>query len=154
MACEQAARSSELLQRAVAVMDEIHASSSRIGEIIGVADDIAFQTNLLALNAAVEAERAGGQGSGFAVVAAEVRNLAGRSSAAVGEIKGLAREASNRVRNGSELVAQSGHMLEQSAASIGEVAGRVAAMMAMLRQCQRGLEDIQRALVAAGTARS
>ncbi|MCH2038748.1 MAG: methyl-accepting chemotaxis protein, partial [Rickettsiales bacterium] len=57
----------EIVSSTITAMSRIQESSSKVTDIIGVIDDIAFQTNLLALNAAVEAARAGEAGKGFAV---------------------------------------------------------------------------------------
>ncbi len=77
-----AEKSGDVVAHAVDAMSRIEDSSSKISNIIGVIDEIAFQTNLLALNAGVEAARAGEAGRGFAVVAQEVRELAQRSAKA------------------------------------------------------------------------
>jgi methyl-accepting chemotaxis protein len=108
-----AQRGGEVIQQVVATMQNIHASSSKIGEIIGTIDGIAFQTNILALNAAVEAARAGEQGRGFAVVAAEVRALAQRSATAAREIKSLITDSMEKVASGTQVVQGAGNTMRE-----------------------------------------
>ncbi|WP_188911887.1 methyl-accepting chemotaxis protein [Aureimonas endophytica] len=122
---ETADRSGGIVTRAIAAMSEIEESSSRIGRIIGVIDEIAFQTNLLALNAGVEAARAGEAGRGFAVVAQEVRGLAQRSADAAKEIKTLISASSSQVVRGVELVTASGDSLAEIVAQVGDMANVV-----------------------------
>nr|WP_297384445.1 methyl-accepting chemotaxis protein [uncultured Roseateles sp.] len=113
-----AAKGGEVVDQVIGKMRAIQDGSTRIGDIIGTIDGIAFQTNILALNAAVEAARAGEQGRGFAVVASEVRSLATRSAAAAKEIKQLIEDSAVRVEEGTTLVDQAG-------ATMGEVVGAI-----------------------------
>ncbi len=106
-------------------MNEISQSSKEISKIISMIDEIAFQTNLLALNASVEAARAGEQGRGFSVVAAEVRNLAGRSGQAAGQIKTLIEDSGEKVMRGMELVSDSDKILTGICEAVEEISGHI-----------------------------
>jgi methyl-accepting chemotaxis protein len=73
-------------RRTDATIKGLAAAAVKIGEVVGLINDIASQTNLLALNATIEAARAGEAGTGFAVVASEVKTLASQTGRATEEI--------------------------------------------------------------------
>lgn len=118
-----ATRGGEVIGQVVGTMEDIRASSTKIGDIISVIDGIAFQTNILALNAAVEAARAGEQGRGFAVVATEVRALAGRSAAAAKEIKTLISASIEQVALGNRVAAEAGTTIREIVGNAERMAG-------------------------------
>ncbi len=126
LASENAALGDEKMKSMLVSMDEISASSSQIGQVIKVIDDIAFQTNLLALNAAVEAARAGAHGKGFAVVAEEVRSLAVRSQEAAKETTELIDTSINKVVIGSTLAKDTAKALDEIVKNVSDVSELIA----------------------------
>ncbi|MES2164728.1 MAG: methyl-accepting chemotaxis protein [Pseudomonadota bacterium] len=141
-----ATRGGQLVAQVVDTMGSIKASSSKIVDIIGVIDGIAFQTNILALNAAVEAARAGEQGRGFAVVASEVRNLAQRSAGAAKEIKELIGDSVNKVDAGSKLVDEAGQTMGLIVTSIRQVADIMGEITAATQEQSNGIEEVNQAI--------
>ncbi len=97
---------SEAMRSMASAMEDISGQADKISNIIKTIEEIAFQTNLLALNAAVEAARAGEAGKGFAVVADEVRNLAGRSASAAKDTGALIRATVDSVHRGAGVTRQ------------------------------------------------
>lgn len=119
---QEAQACTEIAKQTTLAMQGIEKSSSEIGQITKVIDDIAFQTNLLALNAGVEAARAGDAGRGFAVVASEVRALSQRSSEAAHEINTLISDSETQVKSGVEKVNSSNEALERILEAVQGVA--------------------------------
>jgi methyl-accepting chemotaxis protein len=141
-----AEKGGSVVSQVVETMGSIKASSSKIVDIIGVIDGIAFQTNILALNAAVEAARAGEQGRGFAVVASEVRNLAQRSAGAAKEIKELIGDSVDKVDAGSKLVDEAGQTMDLIVTSIRQVADIMGEITAATQEQSNGIEEVNQAI--------
>ncbi|GAB4363914.1 MAG: methyl-accepting chemotaxis protein [Oricola sp.] len=139
-------RSSAVVRDAVEAMSRIESVSGEISSIISVIDEIAFQTNLLALNAGVEAARAGEAGSGFAVVAQEVRELAQRSASAAKEITGLINKSTMEVASGVDLVRAAGDALESIAGYVGEINSAIQGIATASQQESTGLHQISEAV--------
>jgi len=130
----------------VARMDTIRNSATRIFDITGVIDAIAFQTNILALNAAVEAARAGEAGRGFAVVADEVRSLAQRSALAAKEIKQLIGESAKEVVIGTELAGNAGATMRDIVSGVQQVAAILARINAASAEQAAGIAEVGHAI--------
>lgn len=145
-ACDAASRGGLAVRNVVATMSEISESSTKIADITGVIDSIAFQTNILALNAAVEAARAGEQGRGFAVVAGEVRSLARRSADAAKEIKTLIGASVERVEMGAKQVDQAGKTMEDIVSQAKQVSSLIGEISMATAEQSAGIGQVSQAV--------
>ncbi|MGU7775726.1 methyl-accepting chemotaxis protein [Burkholderia sp. MR1-5-21] len=136
----------EAVQGMVQTIDHINSSSSKISEITGTIEGIAFQTNILALNAAVEAARAGEQGRGFAVVASEVRSLAQRSAAAAKEIEELISSSVQMIQDGAKQASEVGATMGEVKRAIKQVSDIVGEIAAASEEQSRGIEQVNQAV--------
>nr|WP_314564092.1 PAS domain-containing methyl-accepting chemotaxis protein [uncultured Pseudomonas sp.] len=135
------------MQAASGGVEALGKQSLLISSIIQTISSIAQQTNLLALNAAIEAARAGEQGRGFAVVADEVRQLAGRTSTATEEIASVVLQnqklvdetvaemtnSKSQAEQGLELATQAGQVIveiQDGAKRVVDAVGRFATQVA------------------------
>ena len=133
----------DVVQDMKGAMEDITKSSQDIAEIISKVNDIAFQTNLLALNAAVEAARAGEAGQGFAVVAAEVRNLAGRAAESAEEIEKLINKSISRIENGNDLMEDTGNVLDEIVENTQKTTDLVGEIAASLKEQNTAADEIR-----------
>ncbi len=136
------------VQRSADVIQNLSEYSANIGDILGVIKGIADQTNLLALNAAIEAARAGEQGRGFAVVADEVRTLAGRTQKSTLEIEEMierlqvgSRDAVHVMENSRERAEQSVELAAKAGDALETITGAINTITDMNHQIATASEE-------------
>jgi len=127
-------------------MENISKTSEETRKIIKTIQEISFQTNLLALNAAIEAARAGKAGSGFAVVAEEVRNLALRSGEAARNTAALIEDSIKKIQNGSNLVFRTNEAFIKLSESAKKVEELLAEVTASSQQQVHGIDEVSNAM--------
>ncbi len=143
---ESANKGSAEMKQMMDSIREIKKSSDQIAKIIKVIDDIAFQTNILALNAAIEAARAGEAGMGFAVVAEEVRNLAGRSAQAAKDTTAII-ETNIELSNVGVTVAEKVHeALNEITAQSKKVSQLMDEIAAASQEQVQGIEQVSKTM--------
>ena len=127
-------------------MKEIAMGSEETQKIVKTIDEIAFQTNLLALNAAVEAALAGEAGSGFAVVAGEVRNLAMRAAEAAKNTSSLIEDIVKKIRKGEKLVGVTNEAFKEITGSSTKVVRLIGEIAEASQEQSNGITQINRAV--------
>lgn len=122
---EVAGRAVSEVQRTVTTMTELGNAATRIGEVVGRIQAIAGKTNLLALYATIEAARAGESGKGAAVVAVEVKSLAGKNAKATAEIAELIGSIQSDADNASQAIEQVNTIIRKMSAIATIIAATV-----------------------------
>jgi methyl-accepting chemotaxis protein len=135
--------------RAEQTVNKLTQSSTNIGNVVSLINDIAAQINLLSLNATIEAARAGEYGKGFAVVASEVKNLASQTTNATEEIVAYIKSIQNVSGEVVHVISQIGSTIKEIcdisnsiSSAIDQQSSATREITANIHQASNGTKDI------------
>ena len=131
-----------VIRETLGAMDEIQKASASVEQIIGSISKIASQTNLLAMNAAIEAAHAGEAGSGFSVVADEVRNLAETSAKSARETIELVKAMNRKIASGAETTKKAGDAFKDIATGVSGANEIVLGIARSMSEQSQGAQEI------------
>ena len=156
---ETAEHGQEAAQQAVSVMHEVddavdavrtdigglQAQAAEIDDIVEVINDIADQTNLLALNASIEAARAGEAGDGFAVVANEIKRLAGDSQDHANQIEETVREIQTETVESMESLEQVTTQVNDGVSQVETAMNQLEDIVEAINEASQGIQEVSAA---------
>lgn len=140
---EQAHNRLNELAETMESISEVGTQTSQINKTI---DEIAFQINLLSLNASVEAARAGEAGTGFAVVAEEIRNLAQKTTRSAQDIEELLSDNRQRIDKGVELTRETNDSFKHASENVEEVSNHISQITSYTSEQSTGIEQVNSAV--------
>jgi methyl-accepting chemotaxis protein len=117
------------VEQTLGVMNRLQLSSTQIGEIVGLIEDVADQTNLLALNAAIEAARAGEAGRGFAVVADEVKSLSSKTSSSTQQIGTIIKTIQGDIREAMKSIEEAKGRVEHGIVNSNRASDQISTIL-------------------------
>jgi len=127
-------------QRTDQLVGALATAAGRIGEVVGLIEQIAAQTNLLALNATIEAARAGDAGKGFAVVANEVKGLANQTARATQEVTEQIAAVRAETDRAVQAIRQIGEIIIRVDEASTSIAGAVEEQNAAIHEITRSVQ--------------
>ena len=135
------------------VIDEIlgiHEVVDQMVSSLELIDDLADQTNLLALNAAIEASQAGQEGTGFTVIADEVRALAEKSAQTAGEIGKMVKKVEQVIFSGGESSKEAGKIFDRINKDLGGYSGFVQDLHHSLQNLLQANREVNQSIESIG----
>ena len=132
-----ATQATQIAASTTRVIEALVERSEEIGALIDLITGVTRQTHLLALNATIEAERSGDAGGRFAVVAAEVKELARTTARSAEDIARQVQAIQQSSGDSMEAIGQLAAIVRE----VGELTGSIATAVEQQDATQRHISE-------------